>query len=255
MALLLETIPCLADNYAYLLHDEQSGETALVDAPEVAPILARLSARNWSLTDILLTHHHHDHVGGVDALRAETGARVLGAKADRHRLPNLDREVEDGDHVHVCGADIAVIDVPGHTVGHVAFHLAGEGLAFTGDSLMALGCGRLFEGTAAQMWDSLSRLAELPDDTQICSGHEYAAANARFALTLESDNPDLEARAARITSLRSDDQPTVPVSLAEERATNPFLRASIPAVKAAVGLAEAQDVAVFAEIRRRKDTF
>lgn len=253
MPLEIVTVPCLKDNYAYLLHDAGSGRTALVDAPEAAPIAAALDERGWRLTDILLTHHHHDHVEAVPALR--DGARVVGAAADAHRLPPLDLAVAPGERITICGESVAVMDAPGHTVGHVAYHFATTGAVMTGDSLMALGCGRLFEGTAAQMWETLLRLAALPGETLVCSGHEYAEANGRFAASLDLANPALEARRARIAELRAVGRPTVPVTLATEIETNPFLRTGDPAMKAAVGMAGADDVAVFAEIRARKDRF
>lgn len=253
MTLQLVTIPCLKDNYAYLVHDAASGETAVVDVPDTAPILAELAARGWALTDILITHHHDDHIQGVDALRAATGAMVVGNAADAHRLPRLDLALSDG-LTFTLGAEVChVIDVPGHTIGHIAFHFPTAKLAFTADSLMAMGCGRLFEGTPAQMWASLSKLAALPPDTLICSGHEYTAANARFAATLEPGNPALISRIAAITSARAAGQPTVPSLLSLELATNPFLRA--PALKATLGLPNATDAEIFAEIRARKDKF
>ena len=249
------TVPCRTDNYAFLIHDEASGETALVDAPETAPILAALEARNWQLTDILITHHHYDHVEGVEDLRKAYGCRVVGAAADAARLPKLDLAVSDGDDITVCGAACKVIDVSGHTVGHIAFHIPEAKAAFTADSLMALGCGRLFEGTADQMWQSLSSLKALPADTMIYSGHEYTAANAKFAVTIEPENPALMSRVRDIDAARSESKPTVPSLLSEELATNPFLRADLPLVKAALNMSEHTDVAVFAEIRRRKDNF
>ena len=253
MPLELVTIPCLRDNYAFLARDPETGAIACIDVPEAAPILAALRDRGWKLTDILLTHHHPDHIDGVADLVAATGAKVTGAAADAHRLPPLDHAVQPGDRVKIGAQEGTVIDVSGHTVGHVAF--AFEGLAFTGDSLMALGCGRLFEGTAPMMWASLSRLAALPPDTLICSGHEYTEANARFALTIEPGNPRLVQRAQAVRAARSAGRPTVPSTLAEELATNPFLRASQPEIKALLGLTQATDAEVFAEIRARKDRF
>jgi hydroxyacylglutathione hydrolase len=253
MPLEIVTVPCLKDNYAYLLHDAATGETALVDAPEAAPIQAALEMRGWRLNDILITHHHGDHIDGVAALR--DGVRVIGAAADAYRLPPLDLAVKPGDEVTVCSRAVEVIDVPGHTVGHVAFHIPTSAAAFTADSLMAMGCGRLFEGTAAQMWASLSRLAALPPETLICSGHEYTAANARFALTIEPENPALHARITSINASRKAGLPTVPSYLSLELQTNPFLRASLPSVKAAMGMPDAADHAVFGEIRARKDKF
>ena len=249
------TVPCRTDNYAYLVRDPASGETAVVDVPEAAPILAALADRGWDLHQILLTHHHDDHVAGVAEVRAATGAKVLGAAADSHRLPPLDRALAEGDEIAVGGVTGRVIDVSGHTVGHVAFHFPAAKAAFTADSLMALGCGRVFEGTPEMMWDSLTKLSALPPETTICSGHEYTQTNARFALTLEPENAALKDRAARVEAAREKGAPTVPSRLAEEHATNPFLRAGDPGLKAALGMADATDVEVFAEIRGRKDRF
>ena len=255
MALELVTIPCLTDNYAYLLHDAATGATALVDAPEAGPILTELAARGWTLSEILITHHHGDHIDGVAQIVAATGARVVGAAADAHRLPALTRAVTDGDTVQVGGETGRVLDVSGHTVGHVAFVFDGAGLAFTADSLMAGGCGRLFEGPPAVMWASLSKLAALPGKTLICSGHEYTASNLRFAATIEPDNAALQARIVQVAAAREKGEATVPSRLSEEMATNPFLRANLPQVKALVGLAGSDDADVFAEIRARKDKF
>lgn len=255
MTLEIVTVPCLEDNYAYLLHNSETGATAVVDVPDETPIEAELMKREWKLGYILITHHHPDHIDGVDVLREATGAEVIGAAADAKRLPELDLAVSQGDHFWVGAADGRVIDVPGHTVGHIAFHFPTAEVIFTADSLMALGCGRLFEGTAAQMWESLSKIAILPPDTLIYSGHEYTESNLRFALTIEPENRDLVARAEKIRADREKGKPTVPSTLAEELATNPFLRANKPEVKAALGMSEASDVDVFAEIRRRKDKF
>ena len=255
MPLELITIPCLSDNYAYLLHDAATGDTALVDAPEAGPILAALKDRDWSLGQILITHHHSDHVDGVAAIVAATGAKVLGAAADADRLPPLDRALAEGDSVTVGGEEGRVIDVSGHTVGHIAFHFPASAMVFTADSLMAAGCGRLFEGTPAQMWASLSKLAALPPATLVCSGHEYTASNIRFALSLEPANPDLILRSVRVASARGEGRPTVPSTLSEELATNPFLRAALPQMKAAIGRTDATDAEAFAEIRARKDRF
>jgi hydroxyacylglutathione hydrolase len=249
----LVVVPCRSDNYAFLVHHAESGETALIDAPEVAPIQAALDTRGWTLSDILITHHHDDHIDGVDALR--TGARVVGAAADAHRLPDLDLAVADGDTITVCGLPTDIIDVSGHTIGHIAFHMPGAALAFTADSLMALGCGRLFEGSPAQMWHSMQKLRALPNDTLICSGHEYTSANARFAASLDPANPDLMSRIKGIDAARAAGQPTVPSVLSEEKRTNPFLRADIPEFKAVLGMTDASDVDVFAAVRAQKDKF
>jgi len=241
MTLALVTIPCRTDNYAYLLHDAASGHTVLVDAPEAAPILAALASRGWTLHDIWLTHHHDDHTAATAALVAATGARVTGAADDRKRLPPLDHAVADNDTLRIGSEAAQVFDVPGHTVGHIAFYLPDSGYAFTADTLMAGGCGRLFEGTPAQMWTSLNRLKALPPETLICSGHEYTASNLRFAASVDRDNPALQARIAETAAARAAGRATVPSTLALECATNPFLRAP--------------SLAAFTERRAAKDGF
>ncbi len=255
MAIECITLPCLRDNFAYLLHDRESGATALVDAPEAAPVLSALTSRGWKLSEIWLTHHHDDHVQAVPELRAATGAMVRGAAADAHRLPLLDRALAAGTAFAFAAEKVQVIAVPGHTSGHIAYHLPGAGLLFTGDSLMAAGCGRLFEGTAEQMWDSLCRLAALPGTTTVCSGHDYLDTNLAFALSLEPDHPAVLARRDEVARRRREGQPAMPWTLDEERRTNPFLRASDPALKAAVGMEGAPDAASFAAIRALRDHF
>ncbi len=255
MPLEMRVIPCLRDNYAYLLHEPQSGRTAVVDVPDQAPILDMLAATGWRLSDILITHHHDDHIGGVPRLREDTGAQVWGAAADAHRLPPLDHALAPGDPVPLGAETGTVIDVPGHTIGHIAFHFPDSRLAFTADSLMALGCGRLFEGTPAQMWDSLTRLMDLPDDTRICSGHDYSKANAAFARSVDPDNPDLEARIAQMARDRDEGAPMAVATLALEKATNPFLRAGQGYLKAGHGKSGETDLAMFAHLRGLKDTF
>ena len=248
MPLELVTLRCLKDNYAYLLHSDAG--TVLIDAPEAMPILTELDARGWGLDAILLTHHHDDHIQAVPEIVAATGARVIGAAADAHRLPPLDVSVAPGEPLEVLGEPVHVIDVSGHTVGHVAFHFPGSAMAFTADSLMALGCGRLFEGDPAMMWDSLSRLNALPGDTLICSGHDYCTGNGAFALSVDPDNAALQDRLAAIAEARI---PCAPATLDVERATNPFLRPA--ALSAALGMGDADDAQVFARLRRMKDDF
>ncbi len=259
MPLEIITIPCRSDNYAFLAHDAASGDTALIDVPEAAPILAALKDKGWTLSHVLLTHHHPDHVEGLAEVLATHPATVVGAATDAHRLPPLDLAMIEGDEVQIGGEPARVIDVSGHTIGHIAFHFPDSRAVFTGDSLMALGCGRVFEGTPPQMWDSLSKLAALPaalhDDTLVCSGHEYTTANGAFALTIEPENPDLIARIADVAAARADNRPTVPSLLSLEHATNPFLRAGIASVQENVGMAGAAPAEVFAEIRGRKDRF
>ena len=255
MPLEVVTIPCLSDNYAFLLHDDASGQTALIDVPEARPILEVLKTRGWDLSEIWITHHHDDHVQGLSEVLNTHSAKVRGSKPDAHRLPDLDAAHDDGDRFEFARSEVKVMDVSGHTIGHIAFYVGDAKAVFTADSLMALGCGRLFEGTADQMWTSLSKLSSLPADTEICSGHEYTAANAKFALTIEPDNPDLISRSTAISVNRAAGKPTVPSSLALELATNPFLRASNPAIRARLNMKDASDAAVFAEIRARKDAF
>lgn len=255
MPLEIVTIPCLSDNYAYLAHDKTTGDTALVDIPEAAPILEALARRGWTLSHVLITHHHDDHVQGLAEVLAAHPARVIGAAADAHRLPPLDVEVAEGDTVQIGGDVGHVIDVSGHTVGHIAFHFPQSHVVFTADSLMALGCGRVFEGTFDQMWQSLQKLAALPPETLVCSGHEYTATNARFARTIEPGNPGLMSRIDRIEEARDKGLPTVPSLLSLELETNPFLRAGTPEVQYALDMAGSDPAQVFAEIRRRKDAF
>jgi hydroxyacylglutathione hydrolase len=255
MTLEIVTIPCLADNYAFLLRDQATGKVALVDAPESYPIQKALQDKGWKLDMVLLTHHHYDHVDGLPELVAEYHPQVIGAKADASRLPPLDLVLNEGDTFTVGESEGHIIDVSGHTIGHIAFHFPSANAVFTADSLMALGCGRLFEGTPEMMWASLSKLAALPLDTIVYSGHEYTASNAKFALTVEPNNTALQARAADITAKRAAGIPTVPSTLAEELATNPFLRAHLPEMKSAVGMEGATDVEVFAAIRKQKDNF
>lgn len=249
------TVPCLSDNYAFLLHETATGETAVVDAPEAAPILAALDARGWKLSQVWITHHHADHVQAVDALRSASGATVTGHGKDASRLPRLDRAVNDGESFDFAGHAVQVMDVSGHTMGHIAYHVPDARAVFTGDSLMALGCGRLFEGTAPVMWESLGRIAALPPETLVYSGHEYTQSNARFARTIEPDNPALMSRIHDIDAARAEGRPTVPSTLETELATNPFLRADLPEVQEALGMSGYAASEVFAEIRQRKDRF
>ena len=255
MPLDIVTIPCLSDNYAYLARDPDTGITALIDIPEAAPILQALDLRGWSLDLILITHHHDDHIMGLEAVLAKHPAPVFGAKADAHRLPDLDTALVEGDTVAFGSQTGHVIDVSGHTIGHIAFHFPGAEVVFTADSLMALGCGRVFEGTKPQMWDSLKKLAALPPETLVCSGHEYTSANAKFALSVDPDNVALQARAQKIAEMRKKDMPTVPSILGDELASNPFLRADQADLAAAIGMQGADPADVFAEIRTRKDNF
>ena len=255
MPLELVTIPCLSDNYVYLAHDEASGDTAVFDVPEAGPILETLKGRGWTLSHVFLTHHHWDHVDGLGDLLAEAPAKVIGAAADAHRLPPLDIQVADGDNVIIGTEQVEVLEVPGHTTGHVAYYMEGSGILVTMDSLMALGCGRLFEGTPEMMYASLQKMAALPGETLVCSGHEYSETNARFAMTIEPENSALISRSDAIAEARAKGKATVPTTLRLELDTNPFLRADQPGVLKTVGLPGSDPVAVFAEIRERRDSF
>ena len=247
--------PCLSDNYGYLVHDPATGATAAIDTPEVEPILKALSDKGWKLTHILNTHHHFDHAGGNLALKQQTGCEIVGPKGEADAIPGIDRAVGEGDTVTLGKAVAQVLDVPGHTRGHIVYYFKDDGVAFVGDTLFALGCGRLFEGTPEQMWTSLQKLMALPDDTVVYCAHEYTQANARFALSVEPENQDLVTRAKEIDRKRADKQPTVPTTIGLEKKTNPFLRAASPALQAHIGRGGAPLVEVFAETRRRKDNF
>lgn len=255
MPLEVVVVPCRTDNYAYLLRDEATGRVGLVDAPEAAPIAAALDERGWRLDLILLTHHHDDHVAGVAELRETFGVEVVGPASETRRMPPLDRGVKEGDTVALGESVADVLEVPGHTLGHIAFHFAEARALFSADSLMVMGCGRVFEGTMPQMWQSLQKMAALPDTTMVYSGHEYTEANARFALSVDAQNGALQQRVVEIAALRKTGAPTVPAALGLERRTNPFLRVADAGFKAELGLADLPDAQVFAEIRRRKDSF
>ncbi len=244
---------CLSDNYGYLVHDPESGETACIDTPETKPILAALQETGWQLTQIWNTHHHFDHAGNNLEIKQKTGCTITGPAGEADKIPGLDRAVDDGDTVMLGRHEAHVLNVSGHTLGHIAFHM--DGHAFVGDSLFALGCGRVFEGTMAQMWASLEKLNALPDGTKIYCAHEYTAANAAFAVTIDPDNAALQKRVAEIEALRAANKPTVPTEITLERATNPFLRAGDASVQAHLGMSGAADVDVFSEIRSRKDNF
>lgn len=241
MTISASAVPILSDNYAWLLTDSASGTVAVVDPAEPEPVIAAIEKAGGRLDWILLTHHHADHVAGTDAVRERFGAKVAGAAADAHRLPKLDLALKEGDEVSVGQARGRVIDTPGHTRGQINFFFPSGSVLLSGDTLFSLGCGRLIEGTAEEMFASLRKLAALPAETLVCCGHEYTEANARFALSVDPDNAALKARAAEVQRLRSAKQPTVPSVMADEHAANPFLRA--------------KDAATFADLRARKDRF
>ncbi|WP_411036750.1 hydroxyacylglutathione hydrolase [Shinella sp. BYT-45] len=251
----IELFSCRSDNFGVLLHDPVTGATASIDAPEERPILDALARRGWTLSHVFTTHHHNDHVEANPALKERFGVTIVGPKREAQRIPGIDRMVDGGDRFDFAGRPVEVILTPGHTLGHVCFHLPEERLLFAADTLFALGCGRVFEGTPAQMWDSLSKLAALPDETTVYFGHEYTLSNARFAKTIDPENAALLARAAEIETLRAGGAFTAPTTIGLEKATNPFLRAGDPAIRRHLGMENAGDAEVFAEIRARKDRF
>ncbi|MEQ8602185.1 MAG: hydroxyacylglutathione hydrolase [Marivibrio sp.] len=255
MSLDVRQIAVLTDNYIYLVRESETGAVAVVDPAVSEPVLAEAERLGWRITHILNTHHHNDHVGGNQAIKQATGCTIVGPRADRERIPGIDVAVGDGDVYDFGAARATVFDTPGHTKGHIAFWFADASALFCGDTLFALGCGRLFEGTPAQMWKSLGKLKALPDDAKVYCAHEYTQTNARFALSLGEDNPALAARAEEIDRTRAAGAPTVPSTLGEEKRTNPFLRADEVALAAALSMREAAPVDVFAEVRRRKDDF
>ncbi|KAK9831344.1 hypothetical protein WJX81_003828 [Elliptochloris bilobata] len=252
-ALTVDRVSCLSDNYAWLLREE-SGKVAIVDPSEAQPVIRALESRNLKLDYIMNTHHHWDHVGGNEELKRRYGAQVVGPAADRDRIPGIDIALAGGESWQLGSLEMRVIDVPGHTRGHVAFWFPQAEALFSGDTLFALGCGRLFEGTPKQMWQSLAKLRELPPSTSVFCGHEYTQSNARFAEKIDGDNAALNERSALINSLREQGKATVPSLLSEELETNPFLRPSSAAIRDALGVPEmASDAEVFAAIRAAKD--
>jgi hydroxyacylglutathione hydrolase len=244
---------CLKDNYGVLLHDPESGATAAIDAPEAAPVEAALKASGWRLTDILVTHHHADHTGGIAELKQRHRCRVVAPHGEAARIPLVDATVREDDEVRVGSLKGRVLETPGHTAGHISYFFPTDKLAFVGDTLFSIGCGRVIEGTPEMMWQSLLKLRGLPDDARIYCGHEYTQANIRFAKTIEPANPTLDAREREVDKLLDAGEPTIPSTIGAEKAANPFLRADVPEVAKSVGLAGTPAWKVFAEIRERKN--
>jgi hydroxyacylglutathione hydrolase len=244
---------CLQDNFGVLVHDPATGATASIDAPEAAPVEAALKETGWKLTDILVTHHHGDHTGGIVELKTKYKCKVTAPRGEAQKIPAVDVEVGEGSTVTVGNLSAKVIETPGHTAGHISYFFAADKLAFVGDTLFSIGCGRVIEGTPPQMWDSLLKLRALPDDTRVFCGHEYTAANIKFCKTIEPDNADLAAREREVQQLLAAGKSTVPSLLGAEKKQNTFLRADDPKVAAAVGLAGKPAADVFAEVRARKN--
>jgi hydroxyacylglutathione hydrolase len=247
--------PCLKDNFGVLLHDPTSGATASIDAPEAAAVETALQKTGWRLTDILVTHHHGDHTAGIGELKARHKCRVVAPRREAQRIAHVDETVGEGDQVRLGSLEGRVIDTPGHTAGHISYFFAADKLAFVGDTLFSIGCGRVIEGNPEMMWNSLLKLRGLPDDTRFYCGHEYTAANIRFAKTIEPNNKALAVRADEVAKLIAAGRPTIPATIAAEKAANPFLRADHAEVAESVGLGGSPAWRVFAEIRERKNRF
>lgn len=245
--------PCLDDNYGVLIHDPDSGATASIDAPDADAVREALAEKGWKLTHILTTHHHHDHTGGNLELKAETGCTIIGPKAEEARIPGIDRAVAESDVFPLGGAQVHVLETPGHTAGHISYWIPAHAVAFVGDTLFSLGCGRVFEGTYEMMWASLSKLRRLPAATRIYCGHEYTLSNGRFGLTIEPGNAALAARVAEVEQLRAAGKPSLPTRLDRELETNVFLRTRSPEIRQRLGLETAEDWQVFAAVRERKN--
>ncbi|MGH6735175.1 MAG: hydroxyacylglutathione hydrolase [Methyloceanibacter sp.] len=251
----IHQFPTRSDNYGVLIHDPATEATAAIDAPDAEELLAALQKRGWTLTDILVTHHHGDHTAGIEAVKRKTGCTVIGPAREAGLIPGLDVEVKEGDTVEVGGVKGRVIETPGHTRGHVSYFFPDDGLVFVGDTLFSVGCGKLLEGDAKTMWSSLSKLAALPPDTRVYCGHEYTDANCRFALTVEPENEALQARAAEAADNTAKGSPSLPTTIGRELATNPFLRPQSPAIQKRLGMEGRALEEIFGEIRKRKDRF
>jgi hydroxyacylglutathione hydrolase len=254
MTLHVHQFMCLTDNFGCLVHDSDTGATATIDVPEAAPVLAALKEKGWTLTDILITHHHADHIQGVPTVKAQfPNAKITGPKKDSARIPGLEVRVSEGDEIRVGHAPAVIIETPGHTSGHIVYHFTNDDVLFAGDTLFALGCGRVLETPMHVMYESLMKLANLPEETRVYCGHEYTQSNAKFALTVDPQNTLLVDRAKQIDALRAAGKPTLPSTIGLELATNPFLRAEDPGVQAAVGMSGHDPAQVFAELRERKN--
>jgi hydroxyacylglutathione hydrolase len=251
----VEIIPVLTDNYIFLLHDSNSRETAVVDPALAKPVLDALQKHGWQLNYIFNTHHHSDHVGANLHLKQETNCKIVGSAVDQARIPGIELKLAEGDEVKLGNQTFQVIDTPGHTLGHIVYYNAGNQALFCGDTLFSLGCGRLFEGSAEQMWQSLQKLRALPPETRVYCAHEYTAANGRFAQSVDAENTELQQRVTQVAALRQQNIPTIPTSIGLELATNPFFRADNVCIRSNIGMAEQSDLAVFRQLRLMKDQF
>ena len=249
----IEQFMCRSDNFGVLVHDPETGLTAAIDAPDGQPILDVLARRGWTLSHVFLTHHHADHTAGLAALQETFQPRLIGPRLSMDKVPGIDLPVSEGNVIEWSGRDINVLETPGHTLDHVAYWFSDDQIVFAGDTLFALGCGRVFEGDYAMMWESLEKLGALPDATRLYCGHEYTLANARFALSVDPDNAQLKQRAEEVARLRRDDLPTLPSTIGIERQTNPFLRASEQDLKQTLGMAGESAESVFTHLRKAKD--
>ena len=253
MAAEIRLFPCLSDNFGYLIHDPTTKATASIDAPEAGPIISALDREGWTLTDILITHHHHDHVGGVAELKQKYKCRVVAPHDKTTKIAHVDLRTGQGDVLKIGSLLARVLETPGHTLDHISYVFDNEKALFAADTLFSIGCGRVLEGTYPMMWDSLLKLRALPDDFKLYCGHEYTAANIKFALTIEPDNAVLKARAEQVKRLRSENKPTVPTLLGEEKKANVFLRADEPVVAASVRMKDRKPAEIFGELRERKN--
>lgn len=249
----IHQFPCLSDNYGVLIHDAEGDVTASVDAPEAAAVKKALADTGWNLTHILTTHHHRDHTDGNEPLKAETGCTIVGPRAEAARIPGIDVQVGEGDSYRLGSFEARVLDTPGHTAGHISYWFPQAQVAFVGDTMFAMGCGRLLEGDASTMWNSFSKLMELPPETAVYCGHEYTRANAAFAISLEPGNSTLMRRAEEVELMRGRGEPTLPTTIGRELLTNPFLRTGSAEIRANLGMPDAADWEVFGAVRRRKD--
>lgn len=245
--------PCLSDNYGVLIRDAAAGVCASIDAPDTDAVKKALADKGWTLTHILTTHHHGDHTDGNLPLKAETGCTIIGPKGEADKVRGIDEAVGEGDTFKFGSFEVQVFDTPGHTAGHITYYIPAAKVAFCGDTIFAMGCGRVFEGTNEQMWTSLEKIAKLPADTTLYCGHEYTEANADFSMTIEPGNADLKARVAEVKALRAKGEPTLPTTVAKELATNPFIRVDSAEIRKTLGLEGAKDWEVFAEVRERKN--